>query len=427
MILKQSTQVVVRIGPFVDVGDGFTPETGITLGAADEAELLKAGGGASVDISARTWAAVTGADGWYDLTLTTTDTNTIGGLTVVVQDDSVCLPVFMRFQVIGAVSYDSIFATDATDYLQVDVRQIVGVAVSTTTAQLGVNAVQAGATAWGSGAITAASIATGAITNAKFAAGAIDAAAIAANAIGASELASDAVAEIADAVWDEATSGHVTAGTTAVALTDILTDTAEIGAAGAGLTAIDLPDQTMNITGNLSGSVGSVTGAVGSVTGNVGGNVTGSVGSVLGAINTTGGTITTLDALDTAQDTQHGTTQAAIAALNDPTAGAIADAVWDEPRGDHNTQGTTGESHASVQSGTVDTGSFSATTTEFEADDITEATADHYIGRVIVFTSGVLRYQATDITDYALSGANGHFTVTALTEAPGNNDTFVVV
>jgi len=47
----------------------------------------------------------------------------------------------------------------------------------------------------------------------------------------------------------------------------ILLDTAEIGAAGAGLTNINLPNQTMDITGNLSGSVGSVTGAVGSVTG----------------------------------------------------------------------------------------------------------------------------------------------------------------
>ncbi len=64
---------------------------------------------------------------------------------------------------------------------------------------------------------------------------------------------------------------------------------ARIGVAGAGLTAIDLPDQTMsitgNITGNLSGSVGSVTGAVGSVTGAVGsvtGNVLGVVASVSG-------------------------------------------------------------------------------------------------------------------------------------------------
>jgi len=42
----------------------------------------------------------------------------------------------------------------------------------------------------------------------------------------------------------------------------ILIDTAEIGVAGAGLTNIDLPNQTMDITGNLSGSVGSVTAGV---------------------------------------------------------------------------------------------------------------------------------------------------------------------
>lgn len=40
----------------------------------------------------------------------------------------------------------------------------------------------------------------------------------------------------------------------------ILVDTTEIGVAGAGLTNINLPNQIMDITGNLSGSVGSVTG-----------------------------------------------------------------------------------------------------------------------------------------------------------------------
>lgn len=44
------------------------------------------------------------------------------------------------------------------------------------------------------------------------------------------------------------------------------------------------------------------------VTGNITGNLSGSVGSVTGAINTASGTIQTLDALDTAQDTQHSTT-----------------------------------------------------------------------------------------------------------------------
>lgn len=61
-------------------------------------------------------------------------------------------------------------------------------------------------------------------------------------------------AENADAVWDEARSGHISAGTF-----------------GEGVASVQ---------GNVTGSVASVTGAVGSVTGNVGGNVSGSVGSV---------------------------------------------------------------------------------------------------------------------------------------------------
>jgi hypothetical protein len=48
---------------------------------------------------------------------------------------------------------------------------------------------------------------------------------------------------------------------------------------------------------------------------NVTGNFGGSVASVVGGINTGSGTITTLDALDTAQDTQHGTTQTALAGV----------------------------------------------------------------------------------------------------------------
>lgn len=95
--------------------------------------------------------------------------------------------------------------------------------------------------------------------------------------------------------------------------------------------------QTADITGSLSGSVGSVTG-----------NVGGSVASVTGGINTGAGTITTLDALDTAQDTQHSTTQSAISGLNDPTAAAIADAVWDEATSGHATAGTTGKALTDV-------------------------------------------------------------------------------
>jgi hypothetical protein len=78
---------------------------------------------------------------------------------------------------------------------------------------------------------------------------------------------------------------------------------------------------------------------------------------------------------------------------------------------------------------TVDTviNTHTPTTTEFQADDVTEATTDHFKGRIVIFTSGVLQYQATDITAYAAVGGIGQFTVTAMTEAPSNNDTFIIV
>lgn len=113
IILRQSTQIDVRIGPFRDYLDGVTMETGVTLGAADQAELLKANGAATGDISGATFAAVTNCAGWYDLTLTTSHTDTVGELVVVVQDADVCLPVFMRFQVVEEAVYDGYFASSA--------------------------------------------------------------------------------------------------------------------------------------------------------------------------------------------------------------------------------------------------------------------------------------------------------------------------
>jgi hypothetical protein len=101
---------------------------------------------------------------------------------------------------------------------KVDVSHNAGTAITSASgiqevkvASIAANAITA--TSIASDAITAAKVADGTIDAGTFAAGAIDAAAIAANAIGASELASDAVAEIADGIWDEASSGHTTSGT----------------------------------------------------------------------------------------------------------------------------------------------------------------------------------------------------------------------
>ena len=111
--LRQSTERIVRIGPVVAVGDGFTPVTTLDVSTADEAELLKDTGGI-VDISGATFAAITTADGYYDLTLTTSLTDTVGPLTVLINDDSLCLPVRHTYEVIEEAIYDAIYGTPAT-------------------------------------------------------------------------------------------------------------------------------------------------------------------------------------------------------------------------------------------------------------------------------------------------------------------------
>ena len=81
-----------------------------------------------------------------------------------------------------------------------------------------------------------------------------------------------------------------------------------------------------------------------------------------------------------------------------------------------------------IGAGTVNTDVVASTTTTFQSNDIVEADANHFIGRIITFyrSSDGLFLQATDIVDYELNGAEGKFTVTALTEAPGDGNVFVI-
>jgi hypothetical protein len=84
-------------------------------------------------------------------------------------------------------------------------------------------------------------------------------------------------------------------------------------------------------------------------------------------------------------------------------------------------------SAGTIVPGTVSHDNTAATTTVFYSDDITEAVADHYNGRIVIFTSGTLENEATDISDYELVAGEGKFTVTALTSAPADNVTFIII
>ena len=79
-----------------------------------------------------------------------------------------------------------------------------------------------------------------------------------------------------------------------------------------------------------------------------------------------------------------------------------------------------------MHEGTVDTTGFTPTASEFETSSITEATAQHYVGRLVLWNSGALLEQQALITAYSLVSGRGHFTVSSMTEAPANGDAFII-
>jgi len=127
--LRQSTAVKVKMMGAVAVADGFTPVTNLAVSSADEAELFKHDSSAVTSISGNTWAAISNADGSYNLTLTADNLDTLGMLDITINDDNLVLPLVRHFSVITANAWDSKYSTDK---LEVDLLQIGGVAQSAT-------------------------------------------------------------------------------------------------------------------------------------------------------------------------------------------------------------------------------------------------------------------------------------------------------
>ena len=157
--LKQSTAADVVLGPFVDDADGKTTEESLTLSQAD-LQLTKNGGSAAQKNDATSATHLYGGN--YKVPLNTTDTNTVGYLTLMCKESG-ALPVVAHFQVVEEAVYDMLYGASATGFIanasvnvaqwagsnvaavtvngvpEVDITHIAGAAVSTTTAQLGVN------------------------------------------------------------------------------------------------------------------------------------------------------------------------------------------------------------------------------------------------------------------------------------------------
>jgi hypothetical protein len=105
--LRQSTSADVPLGPFVDAADGVTPETTLTLTQPD-IRLKK---------NAAAWAQKAAAqtlsheeNGFYEVTLDATDTDTLGLLRVAVLESGAA-PVWEDFMVITAQEFDRLFTS----------------------------------------------------------------------------------------------------------------------------------------------------------------------------------------------------------------------------------------------------------------------------------------------------------------------------
>lgn len=334
--------------------------------------------------------------------------------------------------------------------------------------------------------------------------GVITATAIAADAIGASELAADAVAEIADQVWDEVLSGHLTGGSTGNALNSAgsagdpwgtaVPGAYSPGSAGyivgnrldaavssrlasasytapdnTGIAAVQAKTDLLNFTGTdvkatLDGETvtpanGSITAAVIATDAIDGDAIAASaVAEIQAGLSTyaggdTPGTTTLLTRIPGTVQPQTGdsyarlgtpagaSVSADIAAVKAETASIQTDTNDIQTRlpaaltgagnmktdalainGSTSAAAQLGKSAIGIVSGSAVTGTLSTTQM---STDLTEATNDHYKDLVLKWTSGALLGQATSISAY--NGSTKVLTFTAVTDAPANGDTFVIM
>jgi hypothetical protein len=399
LYLKQSTQVSVPVGPLFDSTDFISEKTDVAYNAAGiDVDVIKSGT-TKADVTLANsagdgyWRHV--SNGNYAVTLSTTDTNTLGSLRVTFKATGV-LDWWQDFEVVPAAVYDSIIA--GSDKLPVDVQEIssdamaadncelmfdgTGYAGGTTKLQV-VAATVSDKTGYGlaNGAITAAVIATDAIDGDAIAATAVSeiqnglATAAALTTVDGKVDTVDAVVDAIKLKTDTIPANPAAVGS-AMTLTAAYDAAKTAAAAGAQMDLVNAPNPTA-VTAIQNGLA--LTGEAATAVGTLNDFDPATEEVNIGSVN--GVAVTSVDDFkaDVSGLALTGEAATAVATLTIPSAADNADAVWNEARVDHSTAGSFGQGVASVQ-GNV-TGSVDSVT-----DPVTVGTNN-------------------DKTDYALSAA----------------------
>lgn len=389
MFLKQSTSQDIRIGPFLDSTDGDTEETGLTIANTD-VRLSKDGG----NMAAKNSGGLThDENGWYSGTLDATDTDTVGELDIYVHVSG-ALAVWKRYWVLEEVIYDALFAASAAAFdsnQRMDVGSWLGTAVT-----LGNGAPDVNVASKDDIDLSATEKAS---VNAE-----CDTALTDYDGVVPADLNDPTAATIADAVWDEARSGHVAAGSFGEGvLVESLNTQAKADVNAQADTA--LADYDAVVPADLNDpTAAAIADAVWDEarSGHVSAGTFGE-GVNAEALNTQAKADVNAEC-----DTALADYDAVVPAdLNDPTAAAIADAVWDEATGDHTTSGTTGEAAGAIGadgSGLVEAGGTGDQFTEITDDLPVRVTRNVAISNFPLFMVDATDF-ATPETGLTVSGS----------------------
>ena len=136
--LRQNTATRVTVGPFLDKGDGITPETGLTVTNCHLTLSVDTAGVPTLALNAHATASSGNNDmvhiaddtaGLYDLELTAAQLNYVGRAILAITDEANHCPVFHEFNLLTATEFDAKYSTGARS---ANITQILATALTET-------------------------------------------------------------------------------------------------------------------------------------------------------------------------------------------------------------------------------------------------------------------------------------------------------
>ena len=461
IILKQSTGGTLKIGPFLDEDDGKTTETGLTI-PQSAVRLTKLGGNFAQKDSGT--AASHDEFGWYDVPYNGTDANTVGSLLVAIHGTG-ALPVWREFQVVEEDTYEFLMASGATPDTDVasilaDTNELQADDYPTSIAALPTavenrqemdsNSTQLAAIVADTNELQVddyptliAALPTAVENRQEMDSNSTQLAAIVADT---NELQVDdypttiaAVQTVVNAILDDTGTSGVKVGADAIGAAQIA-DYA-ILAINVGTDAIGAAQLATAAAQEIRAEMDSNSTQLAAIVADTNELQVDDYPTLIAALPT---------AVENRQEMDSNSTQLA-AIVADTNELQVDDYPTSIAAIQSDTDDIQNRIPAALSSGNIKADALAISTSTAAADnleasaetivtgaaeggtlsttemttDLTEATNDHYNGRVVIWTSGVLANQASDITDYL--GSTGKLTYTAVTEAPSAADTFVIV